>query len=38
MNMQNLGEMEKKKYNFIKNVREIQSTNLPSKCGEQFLV
>jgi len=29
--MQNLGEMEKKTYSFIKNTGEIQTTNLPKE-------
>ncbi|MFZ7138501.1 MAG: hypothetical protein ACOWW1_08810 [archaeon] len=29
MNVQDLGETEKKTYNFIKNTGEIQTTNLP---------
>ncbi len=31
MNVQNLGEMEQKTYSFIKNVGEIQTTNLPKQ-------
>ena len=29
--MENLSEMEKRTYNFIKNVGEIQTTNLPKR-------